>query len=308
MKEFLIQRYRPDLSGPVIHPTLLRVDDDGRIVEADRHAEAMFGFDARELAGKPVHHILASRQDDPFAPAHRHHLDNGKTVLVTFRHKDGYFFTAVLGLRMEMRDSDQAASATISLKDSPEMDGRLLTLAEQGAGFGLWELDVVSNEIAWSEGMYRLLELRTGAPLSPEQALFYCQTGQNRVRALFRRCIRTARPFTIELLVTTGRQRQQRVILSGRALKTGGRVQKLGGVLVNHSEAMVHDHARQQAQKILEATAAATPDLVVAVDTTLNLLHFNAPGLTSLEVPSAPNPSLGIILKPFSAASPTSGE
>ena len=33
MKEFLIQRYRPDPTGPVIRPTLLRVDDDGRIIQ-----------------------------------------------------------------------------------------------------------------------------------------------------------------------------------------------------------------------------------------------------------------------------------
>ncbi len=277
MKEFLIQRYRPDPAGTVIHPTLIRVDDDGRIVQTDRYAEAMFGFDAGTLTGQPVHRVLASRQDDPFAPAHRHHLDNGQTVLVTFRHKDGFFFTASLGLRMEMRDSDRAANAAITLKDSADMDGRLIKLAEQGAGFGLWELDITANEISWSDGMYRLLELRPGTELSPEQALFYCQTGQNRVRALFRRCMRTGQTFSLELAITTGRQRIQRVTLAGRALKNGGRVQKLGGIMVNHSEAMQHDHARQQAQWILAATASATPDLLVAVDTSLNLLHFNTP-------------------------------
>ena len=73
MKEFLIQRYRPDPTGPVIRPTLLRVDDDGRIIQADRHAETMFGYDISDLTGQKVQHILASRQDDPFAPAHRHH-------------------------------------------------------------------------------------------------------------------------------------------------------------------------------------------------------------------------------------------
>ena len=145
MKEFLIQRYRPDPTGPVIRPTLLRVDDDGRIIQADRHAETMFGYDISDLTGQKVQHILASRQDDPFAPAHRHRLDNGQTVLVTFRHKDGFFFTALLGLRMEIRDSDQAATASITLRDSDAMDSRIQRLAEQSAGFGLWELDMPSN-------------------------------------------------------------------------------------------------------------------------------------------------------------------
>ena len=277
MKEFLIQRYRPDPTGPVIRPTLLRVDDDGRIIQADRHAETMFGYDISDLTGQKVQHILASRQDDPFAPAHRHRLDNGQTVLVTFRHKDGFFFTALLGLRMEIRDSDQAATASITLRDSDAMDSRIQRLAEQSAGFGLWELDMPSNEISWSEGMYRLLELKAGSELTPEQALFYCQTGQNRVRAMFRRCMRTGQPFSMDLTILTSRQRPQRVTLAGRALKNGGRVQKLGGVMVNHSEAMVHDLEKQQAQQILQATTAASSDLVVAIDTEFRLLHFNTP-------------------------------
>ncbi|MBE0484666.1 MAG: EAL domain-containing protein [Marinobacter sp.] len=303
MKEFLIQRYRPDPASPVIHPTLLRVDDDGCIIQTDRHAESMFGYTADDLTGHPVQRVLASRQDDPFAPAHRHHLDNGQTVLVTFRHKDGFFFTASLGLRMEMRDSDRAANAAIAFKDSSEMDSRLLKLAEQGAGFGLWELDLPTNEISWSDGMYRLLELRPGTELTPEQALFYCQAGQNRVRALFRRCIRTGQSFSLELVMTTGRQRLQRITLAGRALKNGGRVQKLGGVMVNHSEAMRHDHAREQAQRILQATASATPDLVVAVDSSLNLLHFNTPWAaqfsSAFSLQPRPGDNLTTLLKEF---------
>lgn len=297
MKEFLIQRYRPDPSGPAIRPTLLRLDDDGRIVHTDRHAESMFGYKPGDLFRQPVHCILASRQDDPFAPAHRHHLDNGQTVLVTFRHKEGFFFTANLGLSTEIRDSDRAANASIALKDSADMDHQLMQLAEQGAGFGLWELDVSSNEISWSEGMYRLLELQPGNELSPEQALFFCQTGQNRVRALFRRCIRTGQPFSLALSVSTGQQRLQRVTLIGRALNTGNRIQKLGGVMINDSEAMRHDHAKQQAQRILEATASATPDLVVAVDTQLDLLHFNVPWANQFRSAFGLAPSPGDNLK-----------
>ncbi|MFV8571936.1 EAL domain-containing protein [Marinobacter sp. SBS5] len=276
MKEFLIQRYRPDPSGPVIHPSQLRVDVDGRITHSDRHAEAMFGYDASELTQLSVQHILASRQDDPFAPAHRHRLANGQTVLVTFKHKEGFFFTASLGLRLETLQNDPETSASITLKDSQQMDGRLLGLAERSASFGFWELDVSSNEVFWSEAMYRLLELRAGADLSPEQALFYCQSHQNRVRALMRRCMRSGQPFSIELPIMTSRQRLVRATLTGRALKSGGRVHRLGGVLVNHSSAMRHDEQKQQAQRMLEATTAATPDLVVALDTAFNLLHFNA--------------------------------
>lgn len=275
MKEFLIQRYRPDPTGPVIHPTFLQVDDEGRIVRTDRHTEPMFGYDANELLGQPVQRILASREDDPFAPANRYQLDNGQTVLVTFRHKGGFFFTAGLGLRTEVRDADQAANASIIAKDSADMDCRLLKPAEQAAGFGLWELDIASNEISWSDGVYRILELRPGTELTPEQALFYCQAGQNRVRALFRRGIRTGKPFSLELSVLTGCQRLQKITLTGQTLSQDNRTHKLGGVIVNRSESMRHTSEKLQLQNLLMAAATTTPDLVVAVNTELDLLYFN---------------------------------
>jgi len=275
VKEFLIQRYRQDPLGPVIHPTLIRIDDNGHLLRGDRHTEAMFGYEATELAGQPVQVILASRQDDPFAPDHRHRLNNGQTVLVTFRHKEGFFFTARLGLHNETRDSDQAASALILLRDSTDMNSDLLKLAEENASFGLWELNVSTNEFIWSEGIYHLLDLRPGIDLTPEQALFYCQNGQNRVRALFRRCIRSGTPFRINLTLLTDRHTLQTVTLTGQALNESEGPRKLGGVVTNTSDAMRSRAEKQKLQSLFDAVGCATNDLIVAVSPQLELLQFN---------------------------------
>lgn len=276
MKEFIIRRYRSEQSPASERQTVLRIDDEGKVLFADHQAEAVLGYDASELEGQPVHRVLASRQDDPFAPANRHRIERGQNVLVTFRHKEGFFYTACLSLRLDMRDSDKAASATITLCDSSTRDSRLLRGAESSAGFGIWELDTRTNEMTWTEGMFQLLELRPGADITPEQALFYCQTGQARVRAMFRRCIRTGEAFSLDLDILTSRQNQRRVTLSCRALKHGGRIPRLGGTLVDRTADMQLDRARQHAYAMLAATTSATSDLVVAVDASFNLLHFNA--------------------------------
>ncbi|MCM0614280.1 EAL domain-containing protein [Marinobacter sediminum] len=275
MKEFVIRRYRSDQAQSSHRSTLLRIDDEGRVLFADHYAETVLGYDANELEGEPVHRVLASRQDDPFAPANRHRIERGQNVLVTFRHKEGFFYTACLSLRLNMRDSDKAASANIIHRDNSAMDPSLLRSAECNASFGVWELDTRSNEMTWTEGIFELLELRAGAEITPEQALFYCQTGQARVRALFRRCIRTGEPFSLELNVLTSRQNTRRMTLSGMALKTGSRKQRLGGTLVDRTPEMRRDLARQQAEQVLSATTKATPDLVAAVDLELNLMHCN---------------------------------
>ncbi|WP_417515949.1 EAL domain-containing protein [Marinobacter sp.] len=277
MKEFVIQRYRADTSSANGRSTLLRIDDEGKVLFADQNAEAVLGYEASELVGGVVHRVLASREDDPFAPVNRHRIESGQNVLVTFRHKEGFFYTASISLRVSMRDSDEAASARITHQDSSAIDPRLLRSAESAAGFGIWELDIASNQITWTEGLYRLLELQPCTDMSPEQALFYCQNGQERIRALFRRCARTGAPFKIDLDILTAHQRRIRATLSGRALKSGGRVRKLGGTLVDHTGEMQRDEARTRAEQILNATTAASPGLIAAVDKNLNLLHCNAP-------------------------------
>lgn len=277
MKEFVIRRYRSDQPNGSERSTLVRIDDEGKVLFADRHADYVLGYSACELEGFPANRVLASQQDDPFVPANRHRLERGQTVMVTCRHKDGFFYTACLSLCLDIRDSDTAANASISQQDSLNMDPRLLRQAEDSAAFGLWQLDARSNEMTWTEGVFRLLELRPDSDITPEQALFYCQTGQSRVRALFRRCLRTGQPFTLELTLLTARQRFRRVRLHGQALKDSRQVRRIGGSLVDLTPTLQQSQARQHAEQVLEATTRATPDLVAAVDRNLTLLHCNAP-------------------------------
>lgn len=88
MKEFIIRRYRSDQSATSGRQTVLRIDDEGKVLFADHQAETVLGYESSELEGQPVHRILASRQDDPFVPANRHRIERGQNVLVTFRHKE----------------------------------------------------------------------------------------------------------------------------------------------------------------------------------------------------------------------------
>lgn len=276
MKEFFIRRYRSDNPLAADRRTLVRIDDEGVVTSADQNAEAVLGYDASELEGQPVHRILAARQDDPFAPANRHRMESGEPVLITFRHKEGFFFTASLSLRIDVKDSDQAASAYISLRDTAPMDHQLMRLAESSADFGIWELDIRNNNLTWTDGLYTLLELRPGTDITPEQALFYCQAGQNRIRALFRRCIRCGQPFSASFDLLTAKQQYRRVEITGKAIvREHGRILKIGGTVVDHTSTARQEQARRQSEQLLSATANATNDLVASVDRQLNLVYFN---------------------------------
>ncbi|WP_166262269.1 EAL domain-containing protein [Marinobacter salicampi] len=275
MREFFIRRYRADTGQADTRRTLVRVDDGGRIIYADSQAEAVLGYSSADLSGRPLACIIADRQDDPLSPSHRHQFEQGKAVLLTLKHREGFFFTAHLSLRLAIRDADQAASAFIALRDSTALDPRLTRLAEDAGELGFWELDIQDNRMTWTEGLYQVLELKPGIEITPEQALFYCQRGQNRLRALFRRCARTGQPFSIRLELLTSRQRLRQVELHGKALRNGLQVVGLGGVLIDQTANQQLEQSRRQAVHLMQGLMAATEDLVVAVDRDLNLICFN---------------------------------
>jgi diguanylate cyclase (GGDEF)-like protein len=283
VKEFFIRRNPSDTSPNSERSTLIRVNDDGEIASVDTHCDSVLGYDSSELEGRKVHLILAARQDDPFAPNHRQKLENGESVLITFRHKEGFFFTAALGLSAHATDSERASSALITPRSQEAIDHRLMRLAESSAGFGVWELDIVSNEVIWSEGMYHLLELRPGSQISPDQAMFYCQESQGRVRALIRRCMRTGQPFSAPMALATARQGIRQVRLTGRALKSGERIKRLAGTMVDQTHEYHRIMDREKAEKLLTATINATEDLILAVDQNLDVLEFNQPFATKFE-------------------------
>ncbi|MDC0661329.1 EAL domain-containing protein [Marinobacter sp. SS21] len=275
MKEFFIRRYRTESDRGEVRRTLVRVDDGGLITYIDSQAEAVLGYDISDLQGRSISHIAADREDDPLAGGHRRRLEAGQPIVITVRHKDGYFFTAELAQRTHMKDADKPAKAQINLRTGGLQDSRLLQLVETTGSLGIWELDLRTNQVCCSEGIYRLMDLRVGADISPEQALYFCQNKQTRIRALFRRCIRTGAPFSISLDLMTGRQLCRRVRLTGQALREENQIIRLGGTVVDLTPQATQQQAAERARQLLHSIIGATHDLVVAVDSDLNLMCFN---------------------------------
>lgn len=276
MMEFIICRNRPEAEQPTPLRTWLRVGDDGRILKADARIHTLFGYTADELAGQPLARILASRQDDPLSPANRKRTGSGQSLLVTFRHKDGFFFTARLGYR-QPQEALNTASPDILLQSAVTMPDTLLAQAETEARFGLWRLYPERNEMIWSPGMYRLLELNPRVRLTTEQALYYCQNHQHRVRALARRCLRDGRPFSLELDLLTARQSLRRVRLGGRLVRHQGEKCELAGYVTDQSEILNSQQAVREAHHLLAAVGEASQDLIAAVNRNFELLYCNPP-------------------------------
>ena len=275
MREYTIRRYRSDGHGPSARGTLIRLDDNGLITEADPQAEAVLGYTPLELRGFEARKLAAGRDDDPLHPTHRDKLRQGEPVILTLRHKDGYFFTASVSSGRAENRTVIESDTKIRVHDYQQVDPRLIELMERGSDTSIWELDANLREVRWSPGILTLLELRAGTSLTPEQAMFYVQSCQQRLRALLRRCLRTGRSFTIQLTLTTARQRLRQVRLSACALRKGETIYRIAGTLTDLTAHYKQQRAEQNMRQMMDTLMAASDDLMAAVDPAMNLLSFN---------------------------------
>lgn len=293
MKEFLISRHRRDATAVDERRTLVRIDDSGIITYADAYADAVLGYDPQDLIGKSLACLAATRQDDPLGPTPREAFERGEPALLTLRHHEGFFFTARFSVRVAIADADQAATAAIQPRGQDPLDPRLLHLAEASGQFGIWQLDTYNNQMTWSDGLYHLFDLRPGSDITPEHALFYFQEYQHRVRALFRRCIRSGASFTRDLHILTAKQRLRPVRITGQALKAGEKIVAVAGTLVDLSERLHQRQARTEIEQVLQGVMAATDDLVLALDPNHQILAINNAMASQFEATFDVRPRVG---------------
>ena len=296
MKELLIHRLRPDQEEGKSRGAIIRVDDQGAITFADAATEHLFGYDHTALRGLPLKQLFATRQDNPLLPPHDESLHNGESVMLTLRHRDGVFFTGQVQLRVDMTDADQAANAHIVQRDDTALDTRVVQLVEEAGKLGVWEFDVRHNRLSWSDGVYRLFDLRVGQEISPDHALYYFHERQHRIRAAFRRCLRNGMPFHMDLDMLTANQHKRWVRLSGRPLQRGGQITTLAGTLVDVSDEYRRAAEKHHWQSLFRSMMAATDDLVVAIDREMRIIALNKAYMEQFERTFHKTPAEGMTI------------
>ncbi|TDT44326.1 diguanylate cyclase (GGDEF)-like protein [Halospina denitrificans] len=294
MKEFLIKRVRTEpSSNPRASTGSLQVDEEGIIRAADDTAEALFGYGILQMQGLPMVDLVASREDNPLAPPLNDRLETGESALITALHATGYFFT--INIRRSLTETDTATSQTAQIRprQGTPLDTRILRLAEDSAGLGIWEMDPDSNRIYWSEGVFHLLDLPPGNQLDPEHVLFYFQEHQARVRRAFLSCLRRGEAFSMEVPVLTARQNQRWLRLTGHSLNDGQRSRVICGTAVDITARRADAHSAQTWKYRTQSVLAASDDLIVIMNPELEIVAVNRAYSDAFEAVFGITPNVG---------------
>ena len=157
------------------------IDEKGSIVFANPATAAIFGYDPSELTGKPLTLLMPEYMRELHKGGFKRYLATGQrhmnwqgTELTALR-KNGEEFAAEISFGELTRDGHKTFTGflrDISKRKLAEQALRrseaLLIESQRLSLTGSYSWEVATNEIRWSEQLYRIYELEIGAPVTLE--------------------------------------------------------------------------------------------------------------------------------------------
>jgi PAS domain S-box-containing protein len=237
---------------------IIHVDDHARVLEVRRK--------------------LLTADEDPVCTYRQQHRD-GHYVWVEATHSlirdaDGKPSAYVLSVRdvtrrqaLEQRASEIAAQ----LQESH----RLFTMASALARVGHWQFDLIRNEVAWSEEVYRIHGVETSyVPTLGSVIEFYHLNDRARVHTIIGRALETGEgfEFTAALLLPDGGIRS--VTAQGQAERAGdGAVIGLFGVIQDITARVAAQEAVEKSEQQYRLLADNATDVVLRTDSNGSVIY-----------------------------------
>ena len=154
---------------------LVVADTERRITHFNPAAEELFGYEASEVIGEKTRTLYA----DPAAYEQQgnerfneHATTNEETYLVEYERADGTTFVGeTLGTSLKSPDEEtlaflgsiRNANARIEYEQKVEAATQRLNIALEGTDTGVWEIDLNTKEIIWTDSIAELFNLDPGS-------------------------------------------------------------------------------------------------------------------------------------------------
>ena len=150
---------------------IISKDLNGTIASWNQAAERVFGYRAEEMIGKPVTRLIPPGRDDE-EPSILERIRRGEPIdhyETVRRHKDGSLLDIsltvspirdaqgnIVGASKIARDITRRKRVEVALRESEQR----LRLATQTGKLGVWDWDIVTNHVSWSDSLYAIHGVR----------------------------------------------------------------------------------------------------------------------------------------------------
>jgi PAS domain S-box-containing protein len=278
--------------------SIISKDLNGTITSWNQAAERLFGYTAEEAIGKPVTFFIPPERHDE-EPGILERIRRGERIEhyeTVRRRKDGSLLDIsltvspirdtqgnIVGASKIGRDITRRKRVEVALRESEQR----LRLATQTGKLGVWDWDVVTNRISWSDSLYAIHGVRPDqfdGTVERFAALIHPED-QGLVSEAIQRTLDQDVPYEIEFRAVRPDGVVVWLFTNATVLRDGGRPVRMLGATMDISERKRTEEAlrqregklRHQAQE-LEQQLIMSGRLVALGEVTASMAHeFNNP-------------------------------
>ena len=264
-------------------------DRQGRIQYVNEAFEAITGYTEKEVIGETPAVLQSGEQDEAFYKELWETILSGKTLRAEFvnEKKDGTQYvedqtiSPVTGEEGELTHFVSSGRDITDRKEREETLRRQRNLLQQTQRLaGGWEVDLRSEDLSWSDEVYRIHEVEPGTEIEVGDGIeFFAPDAQPKIRGAFERCVEKGEPYDLELPLDTANGNRRWVRTVGAPSETAdGEIVKVAGAVQDITE-------RKRAEARRKQMIERVTDAIVEVDDQwrFTLVNEQAEALYDLE-------------------------
>lgn len=241
---------------------IISVDEDQRIVAYNHAAAQIFGHAPADVLGQPLDLLLPT----DIAALHREYIhafgrESGVTRVmgggreISGRREDGSVFPAEASISKFIEDGHTVH--TVVLRDVTErkraeqalqQKDELLTMVGAMAKVGGWEFDARTLKATWTDEVARIHDTDPKDPTGVETGIkYYCEGSRKTIEAAVKDAIEHAKPYDLELEITTAKGIHKWVRTIGQPVMEDGAIVKVWGSFQDITE---QKHAEEEIRQL----------------------------------------------------------
>lgn len=256
----LFMQYSP------IYTFIKEVDDsESRVLQASDNFWDMIGIKSQDMIGKTMHELFPKEFADKITADDQQVVASKQVRRLEEYLNDGTYITYKFPI--ERPDGKRLlAGYTIDITEQKRTEEalrksqNLLNLTAKQARMGGWELNLSTNDLAWTEEIYRIYELGDGFKPTVENTLaFYAPESLPIISEAVHRAIHDNEPFDLELFLITAKNNKKLVHATGQILLQNGKPCKVSGTFQDITEMRLNEEAMRDMQtQIMQNDKLAT--------------------------------------------------